>query len=319
MANNNIVIDAFLDPNSSNLKGIDASYVDYKYEQITSSMNASDWNYGRRSEFIFPQYENSVWQTDDYGIYIDAEATLDLIANTPGGTYNNNKQSSPLSALSTAAIEQFFVAGLIEDYEITWGGTPIKSIESPSNGMPYVQSLYIVSNDEQSPASKGGNAILPMVLTLAGNIIDNTTYGTAIKLLNGIKNVDIYNDTQNPFYMSLDKHRPDPEARSGIIDTQTNDKTYTKVNNYFNSSYIYRQIQANSTQITPLPAVADLPPANKIRMILKLVDPFLDSPYKKPANLPLRIAITRSREISYIINGSTLIFDDNYYFKVING
>jgi hypothetical protein len=303
MANNNIAVDKFLDPNSSNLLPVDASYVDYRYEKITSSTNPADWTEGKRAEFILPEYENSVYDTDE-GLYIDCTAEIKLIPNEASGTYQGGRPDNNISALATVAIEQFFTAGLIDDIDVSVGGVSLKNYDAPANLYPYLQSMFILSNDLQRPSSKGGNSRITPVLH---GVTEDTPQkvGLAIRGLSSEKGNDVFNDTKNPFHMSLDKTITGKAGSIAVIDFQDTTFKYNSANLTYPSSYIYRNCQTTPEKLSNIGGTSTAePPPHEIRFLMKISEGYLSSHWRKPANLKHRIALTRSRDIRYALCGS---------------
>ena len=289
-----------------------------EWEKITSSTAPKDWTEGKRAEFTLGEFDNSVWDTNE--LYIDCQCKIILKQQKLGvDPFVGNRTVNNIDGQCTVALEQHFTSGLVELVDVSVGGLSTKNMEAPANLYPHLQGLYILVNDTQHPASKGGNAVYDY---LVGNLDNPTVPGVLVQLRRAPSSnmsVDVYNDTLNPFEMSIDKRKSNILPINSIIpvpfDLQANETAANPAFNYhvykrdkFTSGYVYRNALTKTEYHKELDTIADptgQPDDYFIRFVMKIKDGYLNNPYKKPANMKHKIALTRCRDVQYALNGDS--------------
>lgn len=346
MSVENISVDKFIESNASNLLPVDGSYSGYEWEKVTSSTSPADWLGGVRAEFRLPRYDNSVWDTSS--MYIDCVAEITVKDNTPQSTAPHPAQHynpMPTTAYSNVALEQAFTSGLVEDTEVNYGGIDLQNLQSPSRTYPYLLAAYTLINNEG--LHTGGSAkcsslpAMPIVAPITVANSDLFTYMNALLTCEHTTRREdlIYKDADDPFDLCIDQDpqkgipvalsqssmfrsknfrafASDIEATSADDYIGTNSVALGSIRSSLSSGYMYRNAAVRN--VAPYPEVNQPIPTilyndevkgNKTRFLFKLKDPFLNSPYKKPANIELRVSLTRNRNIAYALCGEAL-FDE---------
>jgi hypothetical protein len=291
--NENVAVDKFLESNQTNLLPVDASYTGYEYEKITSSTAPGNWSGGVRAEFTFPQFEDSVWDTND--LYIDCVADIKLKTSTGAEGYP--------SPYATVAIEQMFTSGLLENQQINYGGIDLQNMQSPSDSFPYLSGVYTLINNKS--VHTGGNARVLQWIPADGTPVSAGTFnaGTSREFYRLRRN-DIINDAEDPYDLSVDKCYQDaiPVEENSFVTAVYDGTTPEKYMSWLNSGYIYRNLHTAGDKEVPA-AAATVTNGYKLRFLMKIKDGFLNNSYKKPANIPLKISLTRNRNIGYALCG----------------
>lgn len=302
--NENITVDGFLEANQTNLLPVDTSYSGYEYEKVTSSTAPGSWTEGVRAEFSFPQYEDSVWDTES--MYIDCVARLEILSD------DGSARCFPMS-YSTVAIEQMFTSGLIESSEVNYGGIDLQNIQGPTNVYPYLNGVYTLVNNKSNRTS--GSARINNLVVYDGP----DDFFTLREAISGnvfpfyrTKHTDVYEDAADPYNLSVDKsYQITPFVGPGRILHAAPFDCYryggTPAELVWNrsdllSGYVYRQKYANSDEVVPVDPLT-VPNGYKLRFLMKPKDGFLNSPYKKPANIPFKWSITRCRNLRWALCG----------------
>ncbi len=306
-----LALDKKIESTPSDLLPVDASYTKYSYEKINvSGGNPSNWGPGSNLQFSLPSYDDSVWSLDESYLQLRGKVHVKFSYDVGAGPVT---VSVPLSGFSTACIEKFFLSGLLEQVDVSYGGVPIKQLETTNTLYPLVHSVY----------------------TLMNSGIKNRGEAESLNFYNGVTTVS---DAANEVKLGYHEHREwsvlvdaewpynccvsgDNVNRAVSRGTETvlpfdvqanlaNDSVLYK-DDYFTKNHQYRSsliLNPTNTQAPTATGGANNNFSdNSVNMLMKLAFPFAETGFKTPANIPLKLNLRRSRDASYQFKGDSLL------------
>jgi hypothetical protein len=270
-----------------------------------SSGNPQSWNGGTSISYTCPQYDNSVWDLNES--YLEAKIRFQLKYDSASGT----DQVIPLSGHSNAAIEKFFLSGLLEDAQISYGGTNIEQLVAPPDLYPLLHSVYTMMTRDCDKVK--GEAECRNFYNDPVSVV-GTTVANQIKL--GYQDPAEFNITEDaewPFNCALG-------SELGQIPTTRANETHTpfkvqlsnfelQVPNQITASHEYRRALIANVNNVGVPTAVG--PGNNtyqdgvVNVVCKLAFPFCETGYKLPSNIPLKFNFRRSKSVSYTMTGDS--------------
>lgn len=278
---------------AEDLNKIDQSYREYSHQRVSVQQgNPQTWSGGSNLVFELPQYSDSVWDLRD--AYLDAKVRFQ-VKFTPATT--GTEVLSPLPAHNTCAPEEFFLSSLVEDIEVTYGGTVVNGVSAPGNAYPVGHAAYTLMTEDA--AHHHGSAINKNFLIIADD--------DQARLIDQTRVTDVCADSKNPYNMTLsyDKLADEKFFSSAYPFTWQASAVTFALNpsiRYSSTQQYLQQLISNGSNYKPaggsLPATVLAPEYIKpyvVNCVMKLKVPMFDNNHKYPANLPLRVTLRRSR------------------------
>ena len=279
---------------------------------------SGSWSMGTGKYNYSPEYSNGVswawksysgsnaWSINGFSSYVTASYS----GSSGGGTwYTGSSNSSVLPIYSTQSFE-YFNSGDI-DVDITNMVKAWYSGSIPNNGFIAKQAIeFILSEDYQIEMkffSRDTNTIYPPQLEFKWRDYIFNTGSSTITALNTINATVALDENPGVFYPeSINKFRVNSRPTYPTRTFQTS-SYFTK--NYYlpTSSYFsIKDLDTNEVVIDFDDQYTQLSVDEQGSYFILYMNGLEPERYYKIL-------------IKTIINGSTLIFDDNYYFKIING
>ena len=308
------IFDSKLVSTPADLSGVQQTYTKASMEKIPyTSGNPSQWGPGSTVTYTSPQFSDSVWDLAETQLNMRCRVHVDFDHTPAGGPTTH--YSLPLSGYSTAAVEKYFLSGLCEQINISYGDSEVKSFEGAPYLFPTLHALYSTVNCDNDKVV--GEAI-------CGNLAGIASVPTAIDDVKASyrdeREWGVVQDACLPFNICQSADEANLPRRRALggqtelpFDSQLTVANFTYFKPFIaGQGHQYRSMLILDTKNTttlapgvPNPAFND----GSLNIAMKFAHPLFDKNkegFKTPANLALRITLRRSRDVSYQFMGNAL-------------
>lgn len=310
------IFDSKIVATPADLPGVQQTYVKSSFEKVsTTSGNPQLWGPGSTLTYQTPQFYDSVWDLNE--TYLEMKAKIHVTFTDTPEVGSPANYELPLSGYATAALEKYFLSGLCEQINVSYGDSEIKSFEGPPFCFPTLHALYTTVNSENDKVlGEAAPLNLARVANFASAREDVKAGYSEARAWNVIEDASRpYNICQSCDEGSHFLLRSDDTSLPFDCQANVANFEYWKAKISGNGHQYRSMLILDPQNVTPGigPGAPGVPnPAYRDgsqRMLMKFKHPFFEkneTGFKTPANLPIRVTLRKSRDISYVLMGDAL-------------